>query len=95
MPSNNPFSRRSISKHSVGKLTVHNRCPWCGTPSSVVVPEDLYYVWEEQGDSEKVFGLTLTASEREIILTGFHPECWDECFYEDEEVEDIWGDWDM
>jgi hypothetical protein len=67
-----------------------NRCMWCGQPSILEVPDDVAdkaaaYLLNRRG-----FGMiqdefpTLNAGQREQLMTGTHPACFDDMFVDDE-----------
>lgn len=59
------------------------KCPQCGKITELDVEEGLVYmVHTRQMRVQDAFP-TLSEEEREIILTGICPECWDIMFDED------------
>lgn len=56
--------------------TIHRRCPFCGELSHVTVPGPGLWAWEHGEFVQRAFP-TLSASEREQVLTGSHGTCWD------------------
>lgn len=77
-------------------VTVIQTCPYCRKPSEIVVDADRYERWQEgkrRGESAAISGIQvifpdLTADEREVLISGTHPECWDRLFPPEEEDED-------
>ena len=67
-------------------MTVHTRkCPACGDSGSVTVDEIGFTLWHYQGwPIQEALG-EYSPSLREQLMTGFHPECWDEMFVADED----------
>lgn len=76
------------------EIQVVNRCPFCGQGHSVWVNELDYLDWEDGELAQNAFPY-LSAGEREILITGICPSCWDGMFSsgEDEEEEPD-EDWD-
>lgn len=64
--------------------TIHRRCPFCGQMAHVTVPGPGLWAWEH-GEFVQTAFPDLTPDEREQIMTGTHPECWDAMFGDDEE----------
>lgn len=64
-------------------------CPYCGKqPRINLSPEDeaAYHAWEpRRGPFIQDALPNLSADERELLLTGTHPECWNAMFPPDEE----------
>lgn len=54
-------------------------CPFCGKESVVSVFEDDYYAWLRNGLVQDVFPY-LSADERELLISGICPECWEKTF---------------
>jgi len=64
----------------MGKLiTLRKRCMVCGEHAEVTVYEDDYVEWAEGKHAQAAFPY-LEASEREKVISGTHPECWDDLF---------------
>lgn len=51
-------------------------CRVCGETSMVEISEDGYLAWADGEYIEDAFP-TLSADERELLITGTHPECWE------------------
>ena len=64
--------------------TIHRRCEFCGDLSHTTVPGPGLWAWEH-GEFVQVAFPTLTSDQREQVLTGTHPACWDATFPEEEE----------
>lgn len=59
-------------------------CPRCGAPSTVkVTPEELERL--RSGELIQNALPKMSADQRELLMTGFHPACWDKTFKVDEE----------
>lgn len=59
-------------------------CPFCGQGATTVVPAQGLWAWEH-GTFAQVAFPTLSAAEREQVMTGTHGECWDRYMKEPEE----------
>ena len=52
-------------------------CRVCGETSKMEIPEDGYLAWADgEAYVEDAFP-SLNESERELLITGTHPECWE------------------
>ena len=70
-------------------LTVANRCPMCGKVHTVNVNDVDFQRWQAGVSIQNAFPY-LSAEEKEIIMTGICPKCWNSMFLiEEEEDEDI------
>lgn len=52
-------------------------CPFCQKPSRVRVPGEQLWKWEHGEFVQNAFP-DLDAGQREQVLSGIHPACWDE-----------------
>lgn len=59
-------------------------CMNCGKREKLTIPKDGYLAWIVNGEYIQVALSDLTEEERELILTGIHPECWDLMFAEED-----------
>ena len=59
-------------------------CTFCGKGAVTVVPAQGLWDWEHGTFAQNAFP-NLTASEREQVMTGTHPECWDKFMSDPEE----------
>ena len=55
---------------------VETQCPICGETKALYVPLDGYLKWE-QGTLIQDAMPTLSANDRERLITGICPDCWD------------------
>ena len=65
-----------INNHEV---TVVTRCPFCGRGNEVEVNEDDYLDWQDGMLVQDAFPY-LNANEREMLISGICPTCWDGMF---------------
>ena len=68
-------------------LEIEVSCPYCGENYIVVVNAEDYFTWCEGALVQDAFPY-LTASERELLISGICPSCWDKMFGGDLEEED-------
>lgn len=54
-------------------------CPFCGKESVVSVFASDYYAWLRSGLVQDAFPY-LSAEERELLISGICPECWEKTF---------------
>lgn len=66
------------------EVTIVTRCPFCGHANEVEVNEMDYLDWSD-GELAQVAFPYLSADEREMLISGICPTCWDEMFGSDEE----------
>lgn len=52
------------------------RCTMCRCVSELTVPRSGLELWQKGAYIQDALP-TLTAGEREMLLTGTHPDCWD------------------
>ncbi len=71
-------------------------CPFCGHTNEVAVNEADYWDWQDGALVQNAFPY-LTADEREMLVSGICPDCWDKMFSEDpdEVEEDYEPDYDL
>ena len=61
------------------EVCVITRCPFCGRSNEVEVNEMDYLDWDDGMKVQDAFPY-LTASEREMLISGICPTCWDAMF---------------
>lgn len=66
------------------EVCVVTQCPFCGRGNEVEVNEADYWDWQDGMMAQDAFPY-LSADEREMLITGICPQCWDRCFGSDEE----------
>mgnify|MGYP004445273757 CR=1 FL=1 len=74
------------NKETVGVMTI---CPHCNQEHIVEVPLEHYKLQKEHPTLhiQEVF-TTLSSEEREMLISGICPTCWDEIFSYEEDEED-------
>lgn len=60
-------------------LTLTTTCPFCGKSHDVVVDIFDYFAWQEGELVQNAFPY-LSANDREMLISGICPKCWDEMF---------------
>ena len=58
-------------------------CPLCQQTSKLEVPTEGYNEWR-RGEHVQHALPELSADDRELLITGCHPKCWDKMFAEEE-----------
>lgn len=72
------------SKNVVVEVT----CPFCGKVSTLTLPTDGYTAWKLNGVLVQDAFPALSAEDRELLISGICPTCWDGMFPDEEEEED-------
>ena len=62
-------------------------CPICGEEHKVVVNTDDYFAWNSLGWHTQDAFPYLSDNEREMLISGVCPTCWDSMFGSDDEDE--------
>lgn len=71
-----------------GKITVATTCPMCGDTAILSLPEAGYEAWQNGAMIQNALP-DLDADDRERLISGICPSCWDKMFgAPDEEDED-------
>ena len=65
-------------------ITLTTICPFCGQTHEVLVYEDDFLAWQDGARAQDAFPY-LSAREREMLISGICPQCWDNMFGEEEE----------
>lgn len=75
-------------------ITIENRCPFCGKKVEVEVEHSQYVEWLNGAMVQDAFP-TLSATHREMLLTGMCPKCQVMIFGSaDDDEDDDWEDCD-
>ena len=59
-------------------------CCVCGQSEIKTLNREAVYRWQGGENIERAFP-EMGAGERELLITGTHPDCWDKLFSEEEE----------
>ena len=65
-----------IGPMSETEIVVKTKCPICGRPQNIVVSREGYENWRHNGKLIQNALPTLTADEREALMTGTCSDCW-------------------
>lgn len=68
-------------------------CPFCGGVNEVPVNEDDYWDWQDGALVQDAFPY-LSADEREMLISGVCPKCWEKAFGEYGEEDEDEEDWE-
>lgn len=76
-------------KINLEEVTIVTRCPFCGKAQFIAVNEADYWDWQDGELAQNAFPY-LSADQREAIISGICPDCWESMFggYNDEEDEE-------
>ena len=66
------------------KISIEIRCPMCRQFHYVEVNEHDFYAWQSGELVQNAFPY-LSAEEREMLISGICPDCWESMFGEEEE----------
>lgn len=69
------------------EITIVTACPFCGHANWIEVNESDYWDWQDGELVQDAFPY-LTSEEREMLISGICPLCWEEPFEEEEEEEE-------
>lgn len=62
-----------------------NPCPMCGDTIQIEVPSDGFTAWKCLGVPIQVAMPSLTVDQRERLISGTCPVCWDKMFPEEDD----------
>lgn len=80
-------------KENLHEVCVVTCCPFCGKGHEIEVNEIDYLDWQDGEHAQNAFPY-LSANEREMLISGICPDCWDKMFgQEEDEEEDPDEDW--
>ena len=71
-----------------GPIIIETTCPICGKTQEIEVNYFDFWLWSEQGMSAQDAFPYLTANEREALISGICPKCWDNMFTRGDEDEE-------
>ena len=78
-----------MTKINHKEVCVITACPFCGRGNEVEVNEDDYLDWQDGMLAQDAFPY-LSADEREMLISGICPTCWDGMFgSEDDHFENL------
>jgi hypothetical protein len=76
-----------MMKINYKEVCVITACPFCGHAHEVEVNEVDYWDWQDGELAQNAFPY-LSADEREMLISGICPTCWDKMFGSDEEPDE-------
>lgn len=83
------FSHGSSNPYTVeARHNLIPRCMVCGKGSIIKLDGSEYFAYFNRGVNIAEAFPTLRPDQREVMMTGTHPQCWDELFAEDCEEDD-------
>ena len=69
------------------EVTIVTVCPFCGHANEVEVNEEDYWEWQDGALAQDAFPY-LSADEREMLISGICPKCWEKTFGGEEEEDE-------
>lgn len=73
------------------EVTIVTACPFCGHANEIAVNEADYWDWQDGALVQDAFPY-LSADEREMLISGICPTCWEETFRDSDEDPEDWED---
>ena len=73
-----------MMKINYKEVCVFTTCPFCGRENEVEVNHMDYLDWQNGELAQDAFPY-ISANEREMLISGCCPRCWDKMFWRDEE----------
>ena len=73
-----------MKKINYREVEVMTFCPFCGHAHGVFVNEADYWDWQDGALAQNAFPY-LSADDRELLISGICPTCWNKVFGSDEE----------
>ena len=80
-----PTRRYDLSGDDRDKWEIYNGCPNCSGVNVIKLQGSQYFDYFQRGNYIQKAFPQLDASDRELIMTGMHPECWDEMMKDEED----------
>ena len=74
----------SINRINETTLEVVTECVFCQQNAIVIVNENEYNKWQDGELVQRAFP-SMNKHEREMLISGTHPHCWDEMFADDKD----------
>jgi hypothetical protein len=65
-----------------GSYTYSNHCVHCGQSNMITIDEYDYFRWKIQSTYAQTVFPWLSPDQREVLISGTHPNCWNEAFVE-------------
>ena len=64
-------------------IAIETVCPICHVAHEIEVPMDRFFLWKGGMSTQDAFP-SLSADEREMLISGICPQCWDKMFGKEE-----------
>lgn len=64
----------------MAKVVIECVCPFCGITHYIEVFENDYLAWEFDGMTAQEAFPYLSANDREMLISGICPQCWEKTF---------------
>ena len=61
-------------------MTIETKCPFCGKINEVEMNETAFIEWQYNGKNIQDAAPEMSATEREMLISGICPECQKEIF---------------
>lgn len=68
-------------------LYIETTCPICHETHTIMVYTDDFYAWKHGKNAQDAFGY-LSADNREMLISGICPDCWDDLFTDEDEEDE-------
>ena len=68
-----------MTKINRKEISIVTSCPFCGHAHEVEVNEEDYFAWDDGELVQNAFPY-LSADERELLISGICPNCWNNMF---------------
>lgn len=79
-------------KENKKECLIRTVCPFCGHAHEVAVNEDDYFSWRFDGGLVQSAFPYLSADEREMLISGICPTCWEKTFANEKEDSKAFSD---
>jgi len=76
----NLYLENGITKSTKADMIHVTTCPQCKQNNAILVNNIDFSLWKNQSRHVQDVFTWLTSEEREILITGIHPKCWNEMF---------------
>jgi hypothetical protein len=71
------------------QATVVVPCVWCDSVHNITMPVTKLIEWQVTGEVMSTFGGSITAGQRELLISGTCDDCWQEFFGKPEDSYDF------
>lgn len=67
-------------------ISIAKKCPFCKGVSQIKIALKDYNLWHNQGWLIQNVWPNVSVDDRELLITGTHPKCWDEAFGDNDDA---------